>query len=86
MSLANPPILSFIADLVHRVSRIRHLEYRDALLEHLMTVTLRHWDPAMRQLGAQSLRGICQLSLDSLGLSSAERVVDKDTLYSHDRY
>lgn len=32
------------------------------MLEHLHYTTLRHWDPAMRLLGAQSLRLICELA------------------------
>ncbi|KAH9841553.1 TBCD protein [Rhodofomes roseus] len=50
-----------------------HLEYRLSLIDHLLSVTLRHWDPQMRQLGAQSLRAICELDLPSLGPDSAAR-------------
>ncbi|GHJ90423.1 hypothetical protein NliqN6_6825 [Naganishia liquefaciens] len=38
-----------------------HEEYRAAMLEHLHYTTLRHWDPAMRLIGAQSLKLICEL-------------------------
>ena len=31
------------------------------MLEHLHYTTLRHWDPAMRLIGAQSLKLICEL-------------------------
>lgn len=31
------------------------------MLEHLHYTTLRHWDPAMRLMGAQSLKMICEL-------------------------
>ncbi|KAI6114406.1 TBCD protein [Pisolithus sp. B1] len=44
-----------------------HEEYRPALLDHLMSITLRHWDVVMRQLGAKSLRLICEINLDKLG-------------------
>ncbi|KAI0670789.1 TBCD protein [Trametes maxima] len=50
-----------------------HEEYRPFLIEHLLSVTLRHWDSAMRQIGAQSLRAICQLDLDRLGPDVASR-------------
>ncbi|KAI0354961.1 TBCD protein [Trametes cingulata] len=50
-----------------------HEEYRQFLIDHLLSVTLRHWDPAMRQIGAQSLRAICELDLGSLGPQAASR-------------
>ncbi|GBE84936.1 TBCD protein [Sparassis crispa] len=50
-----------------------HTEYRPSMITHLLTVTLRHWDPTMRELGAQSLRCICQLDLASLGPSSVQK-------------
>ncbi|KZT12037.1 TBCD protein [Laetiporus sulphureus 93-53] len=50
-----------------------HTEYRSYLMDHLLTTTLRHWDPAMRQLGAQALRAICQLDLPSFGPNAARR-------------
>lgn len=53
----------------------RHEEYRPALIDHLLSVTLRHWDPAMRKLGAQSLASISQLDPSVLLQSSAKRVV-----------
>ncbi|KAI0657425.1 TBCD protein [Cubamyces menziesii] len=50
-----------------------HDEYRPFLIDHLLSVTLRHWDPAMRQIGAQSLRAICELNLVQLGPDAAAR-------------
>ncbi|KAF9808522.1 hypothetical protein IEO21_07853 [Rhodonia placenta] len=50
-----------------------HEAYMPFLIDHLLTITLRHWDPAMRLLGAQSLRAICELELLALGPKSAER-------------
>ncbi|KAH7921320.1 ARM repeat-containing protein [Leucogyrophana mollusca] len=44
-----------------------HIEYRTSLLDHVLSVTLRHWDVVMRQLGAQSLSEICKLDLPTLG-------------------
>ncbi|KAI9465506.1 TBCD protein [Lactarius psammicola] len=46
-----------------------HEEYRHFLIDHLLTITLRHWDSAMRQLGAQSLRELCEPDLSRLGTS-----------------
>ncbi|KAA1469978.1 TBCD protein [Dentipellis sp. KUC8613] len=51
-----------------------HTEYRQILLDHLLNVIVRHWDPAMRQLGAESLRKICELDLLRLANESAERL------------
>ncbi|KAI9512401.1 TBCD protein [Russula earlei] len=51
-----------------------HEEYRAFLIDHLVTTTLRHWDPAMRQLGAQSIRKLCELDLSRLGPQCAIRV------------
>ncbi|KAI0044399.1 TBCD protein [Auriscalpium vulgare] len=50
-----------------------HMEYQPFLLDHLVTVTLRHWDPSMRELAAQSLRKICELDLVNLGRKYAYR-------------
>ncbi|RPD62432.1 ARM repeat-containing protein [Lentinus tigrinus ALCF2SS1-7] len=50
-----------------------HEEYRPFLMDHLLTITLRHWDPAMRQIGAQTLRIICELDLVTLGPDAARR-------------
>ncbi|KAI0699071.1 TBCD protein [Cytidiella melzeri] len=51
-----------------------HDVYRPSLINHLLTVTVRHWDPAMRKLGAQALRNICQHDIWKLGQESVERV------------
>ncbi|KAI5983473.1 armadillo-type protein [Pisolithus albus] len=51
-----------------------HEEYRPALLDHLLSITLRHWDVVMRQLGAKSLRLICEINLDKLGPSCMQRL------------
>ncbi|KAJ9124791.1 hypothetical protein QFC24_003160 [Naganishia onofrii] len=48
------------AFLISAPSVAIHEEYRAAMLEHLHYVTLRHWDPAMRLIGAQSLKLICE--------------------------
>ncbi|PIL22540.1 hypothetical protein GSI_15229 [Ganoderma sinense ZZ0214-1] len=50
-----------------------HEEYRGCLIDHLLAVTLRHWDSAMREIGAQSLRCICELDLVKLGPDVAKR-------------
>ncbi|KAI0372156.1 TBCD protein [Pilatotrama ljubarskyi] len=50
-----------------------HAEYRPFLIDHLLSVTLRHWDPAMRQIGAQSLRAICELDVGTLAPQAASR-------------
>ncbi|KAG5648314.1 hypothetical protein DXG03_004886 [Asterophora parasitica] len=44
-----------------------HPEYRPFLMNHVLNVVLRHWDPAMRELGSQSLRLICLEDLSTLG-------------------
>lgn len=40
--------------------------YRQGLINHLTSVTLRHWDPTMRRLGSQSLQLLCRHDLDNL--------------------
>ncbi|KDQ62420.1 hypothetical protein JAAARDRAFT_189747 [Jaapia argillacea MUCL 33604] len=50
-----------------------HSEYRPFLIQHLLDVTLRHWDSSMRQLGAQSLRAICDLDLAASGSGAMEK-------------
>ncbi|KAG6896922.1 hypothetical protein C0992_005258 [Termitomyces sp. T32_za158] len=57
----------------------QHKEYRIFLLNHVLDVTLRHWDPTMRELGSQSLRSICIENLDVLGpvvIQKATRILD----------
>ncbi|OJA17158.1 hypothetical protein AZE42_00195 [Rhizopogon vesiculosus] len=53
-----------------------HLEYRSSLIDHLISITLRHWDVAMRELGAQALRRICELDLKTLGLGCASKLAE----------
>jgi hypothetical protein len=55
----------------------RHIEYRPGLIDHLLSITLRHWDVAMRQLGAKSLRLICEVDLALLGPSCVSRLVSR---------
>jgi hypothetical protein len=55
----------------------RYPEYREFLFDHLLNVTLRHWDSAMRQLGAQSLQRICMLDLATLGPQASFRAVSQ---------
>ncbi|EJF63417.1 ARM repeat-containing protein [Dichomitus squalens LYAD-421 SS1] len=57
-----------------------HEEYRGCLIDHLLNVTLRHWDPAMREIGAQSLRYICELDLAALGPEAAKRAAQLLTI------
>ncbi|EDR13279.1 uncharacterized protein LACBIDRAFT_322818 [Laccaria bicolor S238N-H82] len=60
-----------------------HAEYRQFLFDHLLDVVLRHWDVAMRELGAQSLRSICLLDLTKLGpeaTSKAARLLESADL------
>ncbi|KAG8743529.1 hypothetical protein FRC10_011920 [Ceratobasidium sp. 414] len=49
-------------------------EYQQPLINHVMQVTLRHWDPKMRALGAQALRGICTVDLTNLGGKTASQL------------
>ncbi|KNZ80978.1 Tubulin-specific chaperone D [Termitomyces sp. J132] len=51
----------------------QHEEYQTFLLNHVLDVTLRHWDPTMRELGSQSLRSICLGSLDIFGPMAIEK-------------
>ncbi|ETW81590.1 hypothetical protein HETIRDRAFT_383952 [Heterobasidion irregulare TC 32-1] len=51
-----------------------HDEYRPSLINHLLTVTLRHWDSTIRELGAKSLRKICELDLSHLGPECALKI------------
>ncbi|KAJ3937144.1 MAG: TBCD protein [Lentinula lateritia] len=52
-----------------------HIEYRPYLLDHLLNVTLRHWDISMRRLGAQSLRRICLTDISMLGPEAIQKCV-----------
>ncbi|KIN99611.1 hypothetical protein M404DRAFT_16471 [Pisolithus tinctorius Marx 270] len=51
-----------------------HEEYRPALVDHLISITLRHWDVVMRQLAAKSLRLICEINLDKLSPPCIQRL------------
>lgn len=53
----------------------RHLEYRPFLIDHLVFISIRHWDPDMRSLASQSLRALCELDLSNLGPHVMARVV-----------
>ncbi|EPQ54507.1 hypothetical protein GLOTRDRAFT_42674 [Gloeophyllum trabeum ATCC 11539] len=50
-----------------------HPIYRTSLIDHILSVSLRHWDPVVRQLSSQSLKAICELDLVTLGPSTASR-------------
>ncbi|KAJ3775517.1 TBCD protein [Lentinula raphanica] len=50
-----------------------HIEYRPYLLDHLLNVSLRHWDISMRRVGAQSLRRICLVDIETLGPEASRR-------------
>ncbi|THV05301.1 ARM repeat-containing protein [Dendrothele bispora CBS 962.96] len=52
-----------------------HIEYRPYLLDHLLNVTLRHWDINMRRLGSQSLRLICMPKISELAPDAISRCV-----------
>ncbi|KAF8327012.1 ARM repeat-containing protein [Cantharellus anzutake] len=51
-----------------------HLEYRSYFIDHLVNVSLKHWDPAIRSLSAQSLGCLCQLDLGNLGPEMLHRL------------
>jgi tubulin-specific chaperone D len=53
----------------------RHEEYRSAFIDHLINISIRHWDPAMRSISAQSLRALCELDLRPLGPGVVGRLV-----------
>ncbi|KAL1689403.1 armadillo-type protein [Schizophyllum commune] len=61
------------AFLVAAPETAEHPEYRIFLFDHLLDVTLRHWDPSMRRLGSQSLKLLCLLDLDVLGLKAVDK-------------
>ncbi|KAF9077650.1 ARM repeat-containing protein [Rhodocollybia butyracea] len=52
-----------------------HMEYRPYLLDHLLDVALRHWDNSMRRAGAESLRRICLVDIETLGPAAIKRCV-----------
>ena len=55
--------------------RHRNEEYRPYLIDHLLSVTLKHWDASMRAIGAQSLCLICKFDLATLGPEASRRAV-----------
>ncbi|KAL1728580.1 armadillo-type protein [Schizophyllum commune] len=61
------------AFLVAAPETAEHPEYRIFLFDHLLDVTLRHWDAFMRRLGSQSLKLLCLLDLDVLGPKAVEK-------------
>ncbi|KAL5520109.1 hypothetical protein ACEPAG_1769 [Sanghuangporus baumii] len=50
----------------------RYTEYQEAILQHLLRTTLKHWDEAMRRLGAQALKAVCETDIQH----NIPRVVD----------
>ena len=50
-----------------------HEVYREAISEHLMRVSLRHWDASMRRLAAQALARVSNINADKLVPLFAER-------------
>jgi len=63
------------ATIPHPLIEKRHPEYRLYLIDHLLNITLRHWDIDIRQLGSQAIHEICQLDLLEIGPIVAARVV-----------
>lgn len=57
------------------VQYVRHAVYQPFLFDHILNVTLRHWDSSMRQLGAQSLQMICMSDLAVLGPQAVHKAV-----------
>ena len=51
------------------------------VFDHLLGVTLRHWDVNMRELGAQSLRHICLEDLRGLGPQTIGKSVSPQESY-----
>ncbi|KAI0072860.1 TBCD protein [Panus rudis PR-1116 ss-1] len=51
-----------------------HIEYRPSLITHLLTVTIRHWDVSMREMGAKSLREIAKYDLVGIVGGSVSRI------------
>lgn len=49
-------------------------EYQQPLLDYVIRVVLRHWDPKMRELGAQSLRVMCEVDMKNLGAKTASQL------------
>ncbi|KAL1667009.1 armadillo-type protein [Schizophyllum commune] len=68
------------AFLVAAPETAEHPEYRIFLFDHLLDVTLRHWDPSMRRLGSQSLK----LLLSTLQVSADEFLLQSKLLQAVD--
>ncbi|QRV77573.1 tubulin folding cofactor D [Ceratobasidium sp. AG-Ba] len=50
-------------------------EYRQPLIDHVMKVVLRHWDPKIRELGAHALRVMCgAVDMRELGAKTASQL------------
>jgi len=52
-----------------------HAKYRRAILDHLLTTTIVHWDPSMRELGAFTVSKIVKLDLESLALPIIKKLI-----------
>ncbi|ESK95004.1 tubulin-specific chaperone d [Moniliophthora roreri MCA 2997] len=62
----------------------QHKEYATILFNHLLDVTLRHWDVTMRSLASQSLRLICFCDLARFGpegTARATKLMDSADIY-----
>ena len=73
--LQSEPDCAFHTLCIISTRHIRHEIYRPTLLDHLLTVTIRHWDPVMRRLGAQSVRAICELDIWKLAEDCVQKAV-----------
>jgi putative NIF3 family GTP cyclohydrolase 1 type 2 len=60
----------------------RHAEYRQSLLDHLLSVTATHWDSAMRELGARTVASIAALQFEELAPQIAKVMVRRCLLAS----
>ncbi|PWN32854.1 ARM repeat-containing protein [Meira miltonrushii] len=52
-----------------------HIEYRHAIVEHLLNTTIVHWDASMRELGAQALARVVRLDFSMLIKHVSERLI-----------
>ncbi|MCO5590073.1 hypothetical protein L7F22_044042 [Adiantum nelumboides] len=52
-----------------------HIEYRHAIVEHLLNTTIVHWDASMRELGAQALARVVRLDFNMLTKHVSERLI-----------
>ncbi|KAF8319117.1 TBCD protein [Clavulina sp. PMI_390] len=60
--------------LVSAIQVAEHDEYRPFLIDHLIAISIRHWDSAMRALASQGLRALCSLDLRDLGQKVMTRI------------